>query len=359
MVKENKEDNEGRTKKVKISTIFLSTIIFLIFLFTILVVIFYKFEDNFVSDNLGKALPLPAVYIKDTGIISTNKVFDNLKSIKTFYKNQDFSSTGYRVDFQTKEGLMRLKIREKELINKMIEDKVIEDIAKEKGVRISDSLVDESVERKINEYGSDDFVRDNLENLYGWSLDDFKEKIVKPSLYKDELEDWVSENAYKEKNEKAKDEIEKAFQKIESGEDFESVAEDTSEGITSKNGGHLGLFKKEYIAAVLRKDVTSLNVDEVSGVLESKLGYHIIKLDDKNVDEEGEVIFDLSQIYVPKGSFAEWIGEKIKELEVKVLVKDYVWSQDTGMIEFSDSELMEFEKKSMKESVEDASLLPV
>jgi len=125
-------------------------------------------------------------------------------SIRRFYENQDFSSLGLRFDFNTDDGKKRLKIREKELINKMIEDSAVEILAQERGINISKKTVKDNVDRKMDEYGNREIVGENLDNLYDWTIDDFKDKIVRPSLYKDALEKWLAENEGKEKNDKAK-----------------------------------------------------------------------------------------------------------------------------------------------------------
>jgi len=351
---------EKKSKKIKMSTLFLSAFIFILFFIILLAGVVYRFNDRvYFLDRLSKTIPFPAILIDKTTIITIKEISENLNAIKKFYESQDFASLGYRVDFKTDEGEKRLEIRERELINKMIEDRIIEKIAKEKGISITDKLVNESVDRKISEYGRGVSIEDNLEKLYGWSLSNFKKKIVKPSLYKDELEKWVSENENKEENKKAKELVEKAMSRINSGENFSVVAKESSNGYTSDNGGHLGWFKKEYMAPELQDSVSLLNEGVVSEVLESKLGYHIIKMENKKNNDSGEELFNLSQIYFPKASFADWLSEKIKEFDLNILIGKYEWNAETGMIEFQDRGMRKFEEKALEEKTKDPSLLSI
>ncbi len=354
------KDNKDMQKKINLSTLVWSVSFFVLVLLILSAIITYRFSDSVsFSDKIKLAIPFPAIVIDKTTIITIKEISENLNAIERFYESQDFSSLNYRVDFKTEDGKKRLKIREKELINKMIEDKIIKKIAIEKGISITDKLVDESVSRKMNEYGSEESVKDNLEKLYGWSLGDFKEKIVKPSLYKEELEEWISKNEKKEENLIAKQMAEEAMEKINSGDDFSAVAKESSNGYTSENGGHLGWFKKEYVAPELQRVIISLEEGGISEVVESKLGYHIIRLEGKKIGEDEEVLFDLSQIYFAKASFADWLSEEIEKTNIVILIEGYEWNKETGMIEFQDKEMEKFEKKALEEKTKDPSLLSI
>lgn len=354
------KENKREIKKIKLSTLLLSASIFVLVFLILSAIVVYRFSDRAsFANKLSLIFPFPAIIINGTNFITVKEISGNLNAIKRFYENQDFSSLGYKIDFNTEDGKKRLKIREKELINKLIEDKAIEILAKSEGIAIPDKLVDESVDRKINEYGSEGSVKDNLKKLYGWSLNDFKEKVVKPSLYKDELEKWFSETEKKSENSEAKKNADLAMEKINSGEGFVDIAKENSSGSTSENGGHLGWFKKEYIALELQDTVASLEEGEVSDVIESKLGYHIIKLESKKTDENGEVLFDISQIYFPKASFADWLTGKIEEMNVNILITGYRWNSETGMVEFQDINMEKFEEKALEERSKDPSLLSI
>lgn len=354
-MEEKKEVDE--IKKIKINTLIKSLGLFVVVFFIVFSVIIYRFSDFVrIPEFVHNRIFLPAVVIDKDNFITIGSINQNLLSIKKFYESQDFSALGYRFDFSTEDGKKRLKIRERELINKMIEDRAIEILAKEKGIDISNSLVDDNVNRKLQEYGNEDSVADNLKRLYGWSIDDFKVKIVKPSLYKDELEKWLQENEGKElKNTSFKD-AQIAKEKIKNGDDFDQVAKDISEGATAQTGGKLGWFKENQISKEISADVVVLKKGETSDVLESKLGYHIVKLDDSK-ELDGEKVFSISQIFFPKMSFANWLSKEIKNMSVMVWISDYDWNNETGMIEFKDKSMEEYSEKIMSGAQQDASLM--
>lgn len=352
-----KESKESAEKKIKLSTLFYGGAIFLLTIFLASAIFIYRFNNpNKIPNSIYNHVFYPAIIIGGSNFISVGEINQNLISIKTFYESQDFSSLGLRFDFTTEDGKRRLKIRERELINKMIEDKVIEILSQERGIKVSAKTVSDNVDRKMDEYGNKDNIKENLKRLYGWSIDDFENKIVRPSLYKDELEKWLAENDGKEKNINAKKSAEEALKKIKDGESFDKVAKDVSEGGTSETGGKLGWFKEDQISTEIKKEVIALKNGDVSEILESKLGFHIIKMESiKEVD--GEKTYDISQIFFPKLSFASWLDKQIKEKKVMILLTDYYWDEKSGMVKFRDKKMEEFEAKSLNQAEKDASLL--
>jgi len=75
------------------------------------------------------------------------------------------------------------------------------------------------------------------------------------------------------------------LEKIKGGEDFGEMALLYSQDASGKNRGDLGYFKKGELFPVFEKEALRLKVGEVSGLLRTEFGYHIIKLlDRKGVD---------------------------------------------------------------------------
>ncbi|NLC30900.1 MAG: hypothetical protein GX765_02490 [Candidatus Moranbacteria bacterium] len=343
-----KELFKNKIKKIKWPTLVGGIFLFLFLVSSVLIVAIYRFGNSFTLPKyLDERIFLPAVIIDKKETISIGEINNNLASIKSFYEKQDFSSLGIRIDFSTQDGKKRLKIREKELINKMIEDRMIEKLSHDRGIALSDKMVSERLLRELNESGNEKEVKESLKNLYGWSLDDFKNKVVKPDLYKDELMKWLEENDGKEKKESSKQKAEKILERLKSGEDFETLTKEVSEGNTSDSGGKLGWFKEEQISKEIKDRVIKLESGKASDVLESGLGYHIVKLNEIK-EADGEKTYNISQIFFPKKSFALWLSEKIEETGVSVLISDYVWNKETGLVEFKDKSMEEFEKKALE-----------
>ncbi|MFQ6032816.1 MAG: peptidylprolyl isomerase [Candidatus Zixiibacteriota bacterium] len=68
------------------------------------------------------------------------------------------------------------------------------------------------------------------------------------------------------------------------GEDFASLASRYSDDPTSKNGGDLGFFKKGDMIEKFEKVAFALEPGEISDLVETEFGYHIIKVEEKKED---------------------------------------------------------------------------
>ncbi len=78
--------------------------------------------------------------------------------------------------------------------------------------------------------------------------------------------------------------LEKIRQEIVSGTDFASLAAKYSEDPTAKSGGDLGFFQSGELDPDFEKAAFSLKPGEVSGVVRTQFGFHLIKLEEKKGD---------------------------------------------------------------------------
>ncbi|MFC1812739.1 peptidylprolyl isomerase [Thermodesulfobacteriota bacterium] len=79
----------------------------------------------------------------------------------------------------------------------------------------------------------------------------------------------------------ARRKIEMIRQMLEEGEDFAVLARAYSEGPSNANGGDLGYFRRGEKAMPFETAVFALAPREVSGVVETDIGFHLIKVVDK------------------------------------------------------------------------------
>jgi len=258
------------------------------------------------------------------------------------------------VDFATTDGQKRLKIKEKDLLTRMIENKLVEMMANEKGIKISPEIISQELKRRLQEMGGQKDLEENLTKLYGWDLAEFQEYIVKPDLYRERLDEYISKND--PANTEARKKIENAKKELDDKKDFAEVADNYSDGESAKSHGELGWFSAEEMLPVIAETVFALKVGEISPVIQSSLGYHIVKLEDRKTEDDVEKV-KISQIFTRGKNSADWLAEKEKNVRIYVPLRGFSWNKETGSVEFTDQNLRQFEENLNNNSPGDASLI--
>lgn len=341
-------------KKIRWSTFgFGLFVAFLVLAFFFLLVAYVLPRSGGV-ERLVRGLPLPEVVVGYRSGITFRELSANLDSVKRFYENQDFSKIGLRVDFSTEDGKKRLKVREKEVLNKMLEDQAIVLLARKRGTFISQEVAHQNVTRKLEEYGSATQVKDNLKRLYGWDLADFEEKVVLPSLYEDKLKESFLKEV--DPTNVAQKKIEQAAELLRQGIPFADVVKQYSDGQTAQSGGDLDWFSLADLAPELRNPVTAQKVGVPGNVIESSLGFHIVLIDEQKDEKEGR-LYRIRQIFARKETFADWLSEQMKTLPIWVLAPEYRYDKETARIEFKDPVWQKYEEDLYKKASGDPSFL--
>ncbi len=93
------------------------------------------------------------------------------------------------------------------------------------------------------------------------------------------LVSW-DKDASDEEKETARKKIEQARKLILEGKDFAEVAKEFSEDKSAYSGGHLGYIKPGYMPPEFDKVAFSLKPEEISEIVETKHGYHLLKVMD-------------------------------------------------------------------------------
>jgi peptidyl-prolyl cis-trans isomerase C len=136
----------------------------------------------------------------------------------------------------------------------------------------------------------------------GMMVEKLIEKEVKVSLTDKDLEDYYDKNREKFKEpeavrlryvyvkinpsepdgkKKAKERVKEAYSKIKSGSDFAQIAQTYSNDMSRIKGGDVGFVHRGTMPQEIEKAAFSLKAGQVSEILETDIGYHIIKVEEK------------------------------------------------------------------------------
>jgi len=91
----------------------------------------------------------------------------------------------------------------------------------------------------------------------------------------------ISPNATEEEKKAARARAKSAHKRVLAGEDFATVASEVSEGREASRGGDMGFFARDSMMPELTNVAFSLDVGQISDIVETRFGFHILKLEEK------------------------------------------------------------------------------
>ncbi|RPJ11212.1 MAG: hypothetical protein EHM36_01905, partial [Deltaproteobacteria bacterium] len=92
---------------------------------------------------------------------------------------------------------------------------------------------------------------------------------------------YVPKEAAPEEVQEIRKKCQNVLEKIRRGEDFGEMAALYSEDASAKDRGDLGFFKRGELIPAFERAALKLNVGEISGVVRTDFGFHIVKLLDR------------------------------------------------------------------------------
>ncbi|RLC57372.1 MAG: peptidylprolyl isomerase [Candidatus Cloacimonadota bacterium] len=215
-----------------------------------------------------------------------------------------------------------------DILNDMIEAKLIIQKAKEEEYKVDDQMIKEMAEDQIKQVASQfpselEFKKElrgaglSVPDLKDYYIEMMTEEQLKSQIIRHnikskihitegEVEEYYKENlvdipprpemykigmivrfikAGKDTKEKVLVEINKIRDKVNEGADFAELAKEYSDGPSAANGGNLGFFGKGMMVKPFETAAFALMPGEISEVIETQFGYHIIKVLEKKGNE--------------------------------------------------------------------------
>lgn len=275
-------------------------------------------------------LILGFIFLLSGGIFSSEALVDRVVAVVNqeviMLSDVERWSRSFQEEIQTEDRLERReRIQEvfRRVLEKLIEEKLIDQEAKKSGIKVTSKEIEGAIEELRRQNAVD---QENFEKLLaaeGLTLEAFKKEIGKRILRtkliqgevkveskagEKELRDFYQKNmdwyrvheSYRTSHilflvpkEATRDQIreirkkcQKVLEKIRGGEDFGEMAflysEDT---VSRKDRGDLGYFKRGELLPALEREAVQLRVGGVSGVIRTEFGFHLIKLLDRKGGE--------------------------------------------------------------------------
>jgi len=198
------------------------------------------------------------------------------------------------------------------IIDDMVSDAIGMQQADRLGMRVYQKDIDDRFDYVISGIGTQDQASQYVQEYYGMTLDQLKKQAIpKIALEKIKDEKFVK---YKIRHILITDskKAEEVAKKISDGQNFADLAKEYSEDTTSKDSGGL-LADGEYIyldsglIPEVQAALVKLQTNEVSPIIKSSMGNHIIK-----VEEKSDGIME---------TMDDWIAGLKKDFPVRVWIK--------------------------------------
>ena len=254
------------------------------------------------------------------------------------------------------------------IIDSLLVIKLLEQYAGENGITVTQEEIDDQMDAIIASYPSEsDFESDikgkNIDR--GFLEGELKSQIFRTKIYteaianiiiteeiveeyyKENMETlftiparvrvshilsifpWIEDTSLEENDqtkETVREKIEFVEEQLEKGAEFGDMAREYSDDTaTSADGGDLGFITKGQMVEEFEKAAFSLKVGEISGIVETQFGYHILKvfdLEEGRIQEYDEVKDKLlTDLYDSKGAekWEEFIMGLIDKAEIEYL----------------------------------------
>jgi peptidyl-prolyl cis-trans isomerase SurA len=245
------------------------------------------------------------------------------------YKTMEYEASDQVKSMNDKERLKIFKDSEAAFLEKLIDMRLQVQEAKQLGLEVTPGEVEEAIENIKKKYSMTDNALEESLKKEGLTFEEYKKRLSDQILISkyvnqqirnkiivsdEEVEKYMDSNKENLQDSEAfklrqiffmrpKDDTDKKaieekasliIQRLKSGEDFSSLAEEYSEDPSSKLGGDLGFIKKNYMAKEFIDELNTMKVGDFSNPFWTEKGLHIIKLDEKisakNRDEVREEV---------------------------------------------------------------------
>lgn len=303
----NKINNPIKAKIKYFSIIFILLVISLPISFQ--TYLFFAKPKNIITLNITRLFPFPAAFV-NYNQISYSQWLKQVLALDKFYQSVNNDS----IDL----NLPPIEQSDSRIMERLIEEEMLNQFAKQFSIAITKNEIDMELERLFELFGKENFIN-QIEEKYSWNTDEFKEFILEPMLLKNKLSLFLLDHP---KNQQAKIMAQDVLMKLKNKEDvFENIAQKYSQDDSARNGGQIGYFELSDMNSEIKNAIINLKVGEISEIIKTKFGFHILRIDEILLDDKGEPAkVKISQILIKAIDLNEHMEEFKKKSRIRVLI---------------------------------------
>ncbi|MBU1165019.1 peptidylprolyl isomerase [Patescibacteria group bacterium] len=300
--------------KPKSKHLIINIIVTILILAAIVFGYFYFFKNGQLQTLTSKVTDT-AITINDTKI-SRTQYDDEFNTLNYFY-------TGQRATNPQLPEISPTDIQDL-VIERFIKNEILLSLEKQYGFEITQADIDEEFNRLVEISGSLEQVQKTLQELYQWQPEDFKANILRYSLIEMKLNELLladQNNIDKAKNdaEKAKDLIDN---EIITFNDLATPEIQTQNELSNVIFENLGLFPRGVMVTEFEDVAFKTEIGEISDPVQTVFGFHLIRVDDQELNDENEVEQVMASHALFKFSdVIDLLNAEREKVEVKVYIE--------------------------------------
>ena len=231
----------------------------------------------------------------------------------------DYLSDWQAADKSYKDAALANKPTEAELrqnIWKMlVKNEVVKQEASKNNIVVGVQEINDEYSNLVKTVGSEDQAKQLIENNYNWSIEQFKERIMRPYVLQQKLA--ASKEMLDKLNKEPEARANEVLRQAQEGKkSFEDLAKEFGEDGTKDKGGDLGWFGKDMMIKEFEDAVASMQVGEIKGLVKTSFGFHLIKLVDKRKNDKKETEWRAEHILIKTGDFDSYLNNLVTKAKV-------------------------------------------
>lgn len=235
---------------------------------------------------------------KVNGSVITLKEFNDYLNFKKNLAERNGNIAPDMWDQEVQEGKTYIELLKENVLEELINKEILIQKSEEININIENS----EVEKEIEIFKDTEEKKNNF-NEYLKAMDiseDYFKEIYKQEMIISKLIDeviTVEDNEIEEFHKanldnfievkarhilvKTEEEAKEIIEELKNGRDFIELAKEKSTGPSGPDGGDLGYFGKGRMVPEFEKAAFALEPGEISDVVQTSFGYHVIKVEDK------------------------------------------------------------------------------
>lgn len=272
------------------------------------------------TQRIVRHVPMPAATI-NWQVLPVNDYFTQLDALQNYQRVQA-ARAPHAVPTQSETELRRSTLR------KILRDAALQKILTARNISLTEADVGQAYSSQISQVGNRATTEKAIQELYGWGPKEYQHYVIRPAVGREKLREHLSfTRPYNQAAERQANEVLKLVQAGQ--ESFEDLAKKYSDDVYGASGGDVGFVRRGQQADEIDNVAFGLEIGQVSELVHTKYGYHILKVTERR-EADKELEIHLFQIFISGPSVDEFITDYLRPARISVWIPGFRWDAKTA-----------------------------